>query len=138
MVVWLYGVMVLWLYGLMVLWLCGFIVLWFHGFLILYVMVLLFYGLMFSNNYKQTISCFLIDIDPASKICKMSLDGSSFLFSAPAFRTPVDIMRFKNILFQKHVWWFFLISFQCSGVSKDKHNWFWGLVTGSEIPKPQK
>ena len=42
---------------------------------------------------------------------------------------------FANIIFFGNVPGILLICFRYPGVSKDKNNWFWGLVTGSKIQK---
>ena len=79
---------------------------------------------------------FLIDIDLASNIFKILLDGSSG-FSAPAFSTIDNLLDFQtfeihtnNII--ENTLAFFSDSLECLGLSKDKSYWFWG---SGHVPK---
>ena len=86
-----FGFMVSWLYGFLVLWFCGFIVLWFYSCMVLWLygyMALWFCGLtarcfygfivfLVSTTYQIVIARFQEDVDPISKIFKISFHGSS-------------------------------------------------------------
>ena len=47
-------------------------------------------------------------------------------------------LRYLQNIFSTNVPGISLLVFRYPGVSKNKHNWFWGLVTGSNIPKSYK
>ena len=76
LILWFCGFMFLWYYGFMALWFCSFMVLLFYSFRFLgfyvawfcYFMVWWFYV---PRNYQMFISCFLIDLDPISKMLKI-------------------------------------------------------------------
>ena len=62
------------------------------------------------------------------------------IFRCPSFRKrstfwASKISTFKKMIFFEMPHGIFLTLLRCPGVSKDKINWFWGLVTGSKIPK---
>ena len=88
--------------------------------------------------YQKSISCFLIDIDPISKIPEICLNRSSS-FSVPVFFKIVNIYCFQNVdIYKDHVFvmpQFFLFFSKCPCVSKDKHSWSWKVWTRSKISK---
>ena len=78
--------MVSWLLGFWVSWFLGFKVsrflgVWFPGFL-----VSKFQSFKVPKIYQMSISCFLEDIDPVSKVPKNLLNGSSGMFGARLFQ----------------------------------------------------
>ena len=74
-----------------------------------------FLGFKVSKIYQISISCFLIDVGPISKVFKILLYASSGCFGARLFQG------------------FLLISLRYPGVSKDKDSWFWGSGTREQI-----
>ena len=78
--------MVLWFYGFMALWLYSLMACWFYGFMVLDLMVVWFYGFLVARIYQVPISCFLMDLEPISKVFKISLDGSSGFVGARLFQ----------------------------------------------------
>ena len=67
--------------GFLVSWLLGFLASWFLGFKVSW-----FLGSKVSRIYQNIISCSQEDIDPSSKILKISFGGPSVFFDARFFR----------------------------------------------------
>ena len=65
----------------------GFLVYWFLCFGVLWFLVFRPFGFKVSRMYQTSISCFSIDIELISAICKIILDGSSGLSGARLFAT---------------------------------------------------
>ena len=74
--------------------------------------------------HQISISCFLIDLDPISKVSKISLNNLRDL-PGPVF-SKIDkdwiprILKFISIIFSEECSWDPLILFRYPGVSKDK------------------
>ena len=126
------GFLVSWFLGSLVSWL---LVPWFSGSWFLGFLVSKFLGLLVSKfqsskdsmipYYQTSISCFLENIDPISKIFKQYLDGYSCFFGHPSFpiffnRFDFHFLRFVDNDCCENYSLFFLAYLTYPGVSKDK------------------
>ena len=103
MVSWFLGFVVSWFLGLFSFWFLGCLIYWFLGFL-----VSKFLGFKVSKIYKMSISCFLEDIAPISKISKNLVDGSPGIVGtcllAFSKRTIYETVILTKRSFLKMVW----------------------------------